>query len=512
MSTDSITTVKPLDASQARRSFLLGGAALMLAGLLAGLQVSTWPVRLRYPGEQNYVEGMRLVEMVHLREGVPIYASPSPERFDAAIYGPLYYLLGARLIDPNAPAYFPLRMLSLFATLGCAAGCAVLAYWLTGKPLAGVLAPLIFLSYSMVTLHGLSARCDMVALCSFFWGFLVAFRFRNSPRMLLAIPFMLAGFLYKQQYVAGPLAVVVFLIMEKRYRLAAAFAGLMGGSVVGLLALFQFVVFQGQDFILHIFRFNLLAFGLPQFQGGIFAFGMLFLVPFLVGLEALRVRREKLLLIYLLAAVGLALAALGKVGSDSNYYLESICVLSALFATTFADRVGKTSAAAELLVLLGMALFFGQFMTLPTPTTPDFEKDQAIQDYLRNSFPPKTPALSYYQGDVVRAGLSSPISDIYQYSKLIRKGTLTDHHLISAIETGKFKVIILTCDVEQEDPESSCVRRYLTPRLAKVIVHNYHLARRLELPSPERLEPHERFFDAWVPKAGDEAGVQPPGL
>ena len=189
----SLQSEKPPRGSQ-----MVMWAAVILALGFALPQLSAWPVKLRYPGEQDYVEGMRLVEMVHLQEGVPIYAPPSPERFDAAIYGPLYYLLGARLIDPGAPAYLPLRVLSLFAALACAAGCSFLANWLSGRRFAALLAPLIFLSHRMVTVHGLSFRCDMVALCLFFWGFLVAFRYRDSPRFLLAVPLMLAGFFYKR--------------------------------------------------------------------------------------------------------------------------------------------------------------------------------------------------------------------------------------------------------------------------------------------------------------------------
>jgi hypothetical protein len=414
------------------------------------------------------------------------------------------------LINPDIPAYLPLRVLSLFATLGCAAGCALFAFWLTGKLLAAVMAPLIFLSYSFVTLHGISARCDIVALCLGFWGFLLAFRFRCSPRLLLAVPFMLAAFFYKQQFVAGPLAVVLFLVMERRYRLAAAFAALMGGGVMGLMALFQFVVFQGQDFLLHFFNFNLLGFTWSKFEYGAFVFGMLLLVPLLVGLEALRVHRDRLVICYLLCAVILALTALSKVGSDSNYYLEPIYLLSALFATTIADRIGRAAETVELLVLLGMALFLGQFFTVPTPSASDFEKDRAIQSYLRHNFPLRAPTLGIPTGDLLRAGLGTPTSDIYQYSQLIRKGTLSDVQLVSAFESRKFKAIVMGCDLEQEDPRRSCVERFLTRRLAWAILQNYRLAKSLDLPSPERFGPEDRFH-VWVPKGTDETGDQPPG-
>jgi hypothetical protein len=72
-----------------RREMLVGASVLLLAGSFAAWHVSDWPAKLRYPGEQNFAEGVLLAEMVHLRQGVPIYAPPSPQRFDAANYGPL---------------------------------------------------------------------------------------------------------------------------------------------------------------------------------------------------------------------------------------------------------------------------------------------------------------------------------------------------------------------------------------------------------------------------------------
>jgi hypothetical protein len=89
--------------------------------------LSTWPTRLRYTGEESY-EGVALAEMTRLGHGEPIYASGAADRFDAATYGPLYYLLGKRSIFAN-PSIF-LRMLSRVGMLG-AAGCGLLAFWLT---------------------------------------------------------------------------------------------------------------------------------------------------------------------------------------------------------------------------------------------------------------------------------------------------------------------------------------------------------------------------------------------
>src|SRR6266699_890328 len=179
------------------KSLWFGCLALLLVGSFAGTQLASWPVKLRYPGEENLAEGIPLAEILHLRQGVRIYDPPSPERFDAANYGPLYYLLGSRLVNPQEPAYLPLRLVSLLGTLGCAAGCSLLALWLSRSYFAATLAPLLFLSYRIVTFHGISARCDVVALSLSFWGFLIAYRSRNSRTLLLAVPLILLGFFYK---------------------------------------------------------------------------------------------------------------------------------------------------------------------------------------------------------------------------------------------------------------------------------------------------------------------------
>ena len=115
-------------ASGRIQAYFLIAVALLLAGLMTGRNLATWPIRLDYPGEENFNEVVQLAEMVRLRQGVRIYRPPSPGQFDPANYGPLYCLLGARLVDPEAPSYFPLRMSSVVGTLGCGAGCAVLAF------------------------------------------------------------------------------------------------------------------------------------------------------------------------------------------------------------------------------------------------------------------------------------------------------------------------------------------------------------------------------------------------
>lgn len=501
MRTDSIATPKSHGTLAARRSIVLGGAVLVLAGFFAGLQVTTWPVRLRYPGELNDIEGMRLVEMLHLRRGVPIYALPSAERFDASIYGPLYYLLGARLIDTSAPDYLPLRLLSTCGTLGLAAGCGALAFWLTRRALAAALAPLVFLSYGFVTRHGTSARSDVVAVLLAFIGFLLAFRFQRNRRILLAFPFMLLSFFYKPQYVAGPLAVMLFLLIERRRLEAAGFAMLLAAGGLGLLGFFQFLIFPGQAFFHHFLLYNVTPFSWQQFKyAGLMFFALAMLVPLLLGLEFLRGHRHRLLACYLACAVGLALVTVAKVGSDAHYWLESVLALSALVAALAAERAAARQGIAEVFCLLGVALFFARLFTPPGPRAPDFSRDQAIQTYLRRNFPPGTLALSHWAGDLVRAGLDLPVSDPDQYLYLARKGILSDRALIDQIRSHRFGALVFDYDLRDARAAASRGDR-LPSTWSQAILSSYDLAASLEMPDPEKVHPTDRFC-IWVPRVG----------
>lgn len=442
---------------------------------------------------------MRLAEMQHLRQGIPVYAPASAERFDAMIYGPLYYLLGSRLIDPEQPAYFPLRLVSLLSVLGCAAVAAWLAFRISGCKLAAACAPLCFLSYAFVSVYGIAARADGVALFLSFGGVIAAYRFRETPTLLLSVPLFLLSLFYKQQFVAAPLAVFFFLLLEKRYRLAAAFAGLMAAGGGGLLAFFQFVIFRGQDFFLHFFNYNLVPFSWARFEGALISFAIVFLVPLLVATESLRVHRDKFMACYLACSVGFAILALGKQGSDANYLLECIFPISVLFASLLARRIGESASVLDLPVLLLVTLFTGQFFVPPPPSQRDFERDRAIQLYLRGNFPPGTRALGYYAGDLIRAGLDVPIADIYQRTWLTRTGALDERQIVDQLVRHKFKVIVLDFDLQMEK-ETYWTENYLTAEMRRTIQAEYRLLAVLEMPVPERFAQRARFY-VWVPRS-----------
>ena len=480
----------------------------LMAGPLAAWNMLSWPTRLSYPGEIVQVEGMRLAEMQHLRQGIAVYAPATPERFDAMIYGPLYYLFGAQLINPAKPAYLPLRLLCLFATLGCAVGVALLAFWLSRSYFAAALAPLLFLSYGFVSLHGVSARSDMMSAFLIYAGFLVAYRFRVGSRLLWAAPIMLVGLFYKQQFVAAPVGVFIFLVLGRRYRLAAQFAGLMALGGLSLLALFQYVIFARQDFFLHFVNYNLVPFTWNRFGNGTLLWAVVFGVPSLLGLEFVRRHPDKLVLSYLASAVPLALFSLGKEGSGTNYFLELTLILAPLVAGLVAESTGDRTRAVEVVCLVGVCLFIGARLGSLVPQPEDFARDRAVQGYLRQNFAAGVPATSMFTGDLVRAGLETPISDLYQYTWLACKGEIPTHELLGQFEKRRFGVILLGVDLYDEKDAHRSNEICMTESLHQTILQGYQLATILEMPWPEQADHPTRMF-VWVPRRQSEVSGLP---
>ena len=484
-------------SAASRKVLLYSVTALVLAGFFAFRNVSSWPARISYPGEESY-EGCALAETARLAAGVSIYAPPSADGFAGATYGPLFFLVGSRLINPSSPSYVPIRLLSALAILGCAAGCGLLAFWLTGSRFAAWLSPLVFLSYGVVTFHGVSMLSDNVALFLFFSGFLVAYRFRNRPAILLAVPLMTLGFYYKQQFIAGPLAVFAYLLIERRYARAAQFAGLMAVCGLGMFALFQWVIFRGQEFWRHFLFYQSTLFSWHQWEIGFVVFLLMLAAPVLLAFAFLREHPDLMMLCYLVCAVLLGVVTIGKESAFLQYFYELILAVSVLMPALLASRLAQRRGALEVLVVMGIALAAGQWYTPPAPTPADLAQHSAVQGFFRNSFSPRSRALGYRGGDLIQAGFDTPFADLFQTELLARRGVVSDQEMLARIRDQWFSVIVLDFDLEKErDPR--WLDMYLTASTREAIEQNYQLREQIEIPFPERFNPQDRFY-IYIPR------------
>lgn len=488
-----------------RSSVLSGTLIFLLASIFAVRNVSTWRARINYPGEESY-EGAALAEITRLAHGVPIYNPPSEAGFAGATYGPLYFITSSHLIDPAEPSYRPLRVLSAFAILGCACACALMAFWLTRSYFAACLSPLIFFSYGIVTYHGVSALSDNVALFLFFAGFLVAYRFRNSSALLMSVPLIAAGFYYKQQFVAGPVAIFIYLLLEKRYLRAVQFAGALATTLLLVFACFQWVVFRGQEFWRHFLFYQSTLFSWHDFKMGTLVFLVMFAAPLVLGLDFLRTHPDRLVTSYVLSAAFLGLATIGKESAFIQYFYESILMISVLCAALVAARLKERQTAFDVAALLGFALVTGQFYTPSAPTAVNLAEHQAVQSFFRNRFPQGSRALGFRGGDLVQAGLDTPFADLFQTELLARRGIISNAGLLCRIRQGWFSVIVLDFNLDEEQ-DPFFLDFYLTEASRRAIAQNYHIENSIKVPTPEKLR-EKKYFYIYTPKQQAKA----PGL
>jgi hypothetical protein len=490
---------------------VLLGVAMAMPAFFAVRNLSTWPARLRYRGELDSVEGRELAEMTMLREGYPIYSRPSAESFHSTNYGPLYYLLGSRLVDPQKPAYARVRLLAMLTTLMLAAACGLLAWWLTRSPVAAALSSLIFLAYRFVTVFATAARADGFALLLWFGGFLVAYRFRYSRKILWSIPLMALGAYFKQQLIVAPLAVLLFLLLEKRYKLALQFATLLAGAGLGLLAAFQFVVFRGQAFSLHFLTYNLVPF---SGWGGLLwlrFLAIVFLIPGLLALASLRSQPDKLLACYFGWAVVLLPFMIAKKGTQMNYCFELLLVLCPLLAALVINCLGTPLQGILWIYLLGVGLFLGQIVKggINDPTPEDFAADQKVQAFLHSNFPAHTPGLGEFTGDLVRAGLETPVTDLYQFSWLACEGKVQDAGLIAQLRRRYFAVFLITTDLRSESETHGPYGMCLSEPFHQAVLENYRLVESFDFHLWE-----QKHYYAWVVRSSGPqlaTGRQPAG-
>jgi hypothetical protein len=494
------------------KRFLLPLLSLSLAGYFAVSQLSKWPGRLRYSGEEDAAEGTQLSEMVHLRRGIQIYRAPSSGEFDGTIYGPLCYLVGEAIINPRQPAYLPLRLLSMIATLGIAALAGFFVYRLTQSKLGTLLAPMLLLGTAYVGRYGISARADMVALFLSFAGFIVFYTAPHSRKALaLATALMLLSLFYKQQFIGAPAAIFLYLLIQKQFRRASEFTLFMALGAITLVVTFSFIIFPHQHFLLHFFTYNRLPFERDLVLPEIVMFVVPLFVPLLGAADFLDHHPNKLAACYGGIASGTYLLLLFSSGSgaDTNRCLEAAVILSCLMAARIATRDTAIAGVAWITALgftfVLVALLSSAFV-VPKVRAEDFVEDRALQNFLKSNFQPGTPALTYYAGDPIRAGLEAPITNLWHYSSLIRKGALSDHDIVSRIDSHGYGVILLDFKLNLSN-SATAGNFYTTRSMRDAVLRSYREAAQLELPTPEITRFSSKTVHIWVPLAKTATGA-----
>ncbi|MEM7204406.1 MAG: glycosyltransferase family 39 protein [Planctomycetota bacterium] len=197
-------------------------SVLIAAGALLHLVLVGWIVwqRIDYPFDLEWIEGSSAVTVGRILNGEPFYVAPTLE-YTPYLYTPLYFWLSALVAQFTGLSLYPLRLVSVAASLGTM----VLLFWFARRETRS--------SYFGLLAAGMFAACYKTTAFWFdigrvdcLFNFLVlatafALRVAKGARGLaLAAVLMFLAFFTKQSgiFVAAPLSLYAFLAHRGRDR------------------------------------------------------------------------------------------------------------------------------------------------------------------------------------------------------------------------------------------------------------------------------------------------------
>ena len=193
-----------------------------------------------------------------------------------------------------------------------------------------------------------------------------------------------------------------------------------------------------------------------------------------------------------------AVVTLAREGSGTGYFLEPLLIVCVPLAGLIAECRKEAGRRAEIVCLLGVSLLAGTRLAALAPRSEDFVLDRAAVDYLRRNFPSGSVGAGRFPGELIRAGLRAPISDIYLYSWLICQGTIPATDLLTQLEQRRIAVILVKHNLANENdahpPDEICLKE----EIHRAILQNYRLATTLPMPRPEQGESGPTSFYVWV--------------
>jgi len=216
------------------RLLLLAVAACLLYSSVTSIANELHLARVPY--QFDYEEGNILNTAVRLNAGLTPYPPPGSWPVVLNCYGPIPYLVAARMIRNGEPNLYHPRIVSMIAVAIIAIEIAALVACFTQDNLLAFIFGAFFLTLPLVQQWSPLLRVDPMALALSLGGLVVFFR---MPRFSRAVPvFFVLALLSKVTFIAAPITCALILARRKRWRELGSgilvFAVLLGASLAVL--------------------------------------------------------------------------------------------------------------------------------------------------------------------------------------------------------------------------------------------------------------------------------------
>ena len=469
---------------------LLFFAALALACLVTFMRVAS---AVPLPFHLEFAEGPLLAEAVRVAQGWGAYPQPDKAPYVISPYGPVPYYILAGLVRLFGVGFTASRLFVVAAGLWCAVLIAVLVCRWTGSKAVGWAFGLLFLTRPTVQDWLFIIRVDLIGLAFSLTGL---YLFAKSRRWYLSVPFFIAGFFCKYTFLAAPLACFVYALCSRDWRKALKFAACAAIPSALILLLLQWGT-KGW-FVFHTITANA---GHPHsFAGGLERFGLQLmldiplLVPAVVLIYQLVVSEgaASLPIFYACASALATIAAVGKMGASSNYYLEwevALCLTAgcgyAFLRRLFMKPGTRPAVVFGLLASLALANTRGPRVNeIPQPP---WVRDpgpltltgcrlayQFVKSYRGQQI------LSENLGALVLARTPPVVFEPFLWTREVRTRGWPDARVVNLIRSREIQLIILDNDVDvmRRDPN----QERWPPAVLDAIEQNYKLTRIFDCP------------------------------
>lgn len=433
---------------------LRGTPLLVVAGSIAILALALH-VGIAFWAQNEFTqpEGIVATQTFSLAQEGNLYYDLKHYPYTVCAYMPSFYILAAGLNRIGLPVLLAGRVLSLAALAAI-----LMLIWrililytgdrhcaATGVALAGLTQLLLG--------WGITGQVDMLAVALTLAAFheYVRYRVTGADSLDWAAIFAIAGLFTKQTVLAAPAAIFLMLLIEspkRAGRFAMIAAGVGGAAVLGLNALMNGRFLDNTVFA------NLNPFALYKLNVH-FEYMAVALMP-LLPVAVLGARRSfrtpmRAAFIYLGFAFAVLMLTAAKVGSDSNYQIETailliLCACLSLHALDFFPLYLSGSKKWVTLLILPLGLYALQNIRVAaTGVLQRIAREQsfrtqvaALNPYLAGS----GPILSTDSNALVHAKRRFEVEPLI-YRLLVEAGRIDARPVLADLDRARFQTILL---------------------------------------------------------------------
>ena len=426
------------------------------------------------PGD--YVEGVVLAAHQTVASGGSAFdrAAWTTEPYRINLYGPVHYQLGAWALrlSGRSGSLVPGRVLSLLAL-----ALAMAALWRLVRKGLRLPAPaswfglLLPLGYLPVLVFAPQNRVDTFAVAASLWGLASLAEGRRWSPLLAGAFFVLAVFT-KPTAIAAPAAALIWLLSRREWRGAAALSatcGLLGGAWLVALNLATHGGFLAATAFNGAYPFAIGGF-VKAVQLALAAAPFPILAGLAVASLVSRDDVERLVAGYFLLALFLALATVGKVGANLNYFIEPGLALAPLAALAW-HRHGRTLAGASVAVAAMASLLLVTAPRVAWERRGRIER-ATVEETLRPILAGKR-VLTMEVVSVLRAKGIPVVNDPCIFAFLPRSGKWDEAALLGDLRDGRVDLVLADADLARPDPVFS----NWSPAVRREVTRSWHLSR-----------------------------------